>query len=282
MEFDVTTIILVGGAVLIGLVVAHGVISVLRKRRIESRGAGAAGPAEQGSLPFPADADVLGADGQDAPKAAGRAAIEPTVGQAATAPESSSTAQDASASEDDEVIGRLPLIPGRRTEPTVPRHARPLNYATEEVAKAKPESDDSGLEDVLVIFVFAEPGTHLDGERLLDAFHANQLEYDGRKFLKRDPNTGRVRFMVANGVNPGSFDLSDIKAMSTPGIVLLLRMSDFEDPSDAFEDMLEVALEFASVLDGELKDERMSTMSGQTIEHNRQRIRDYKRTLVRK
>jgi len=278
MQFDATTIILVGGSVLIGLVVLHGIVSVLRRKRLDSasEGAATASPAEQGSLPFAEEAEPRAADTRNSPPTGGKAAIEPTVGRMAAA------ADDAHADEDDAVLGRLPLIPGKRTEPTVPRHARPVNYATEEVAKAKPSPDDSGLEDVLVIFVFAEAGARLDGERLLGVFDANQLEYDGRKFLRRDPNTGRVRFMVANGVNPGNFDLSDVKAMSTPGIVLLLRMSDSEDPSDAFEDMLEVALEFASDLGGELKDERMSTMSGQTIEHNRQRIRDYKRTLVRK
>ena len=282
MQFDATTIILAGGSVLIGLVVLHGIVSVLRRKRLDSasEGAAPASPAEQGSLPFAEEAEPGATDNRNSPPTGGKTAIEPTVGRTAAA--QAGAADDARAGEDDAVLGRLPLIPGKRTEPTVPRHARPVNYATEEVAKSKPSSDASGLEDVLVIFVFAEAGARLDGERLLGVFDANQLEYDGRKFLRRDPNTGRVRFMVANGVNPGSFDLSDVKAMSTPGIVLLLRMSDSEDPSDAFEDMLEVALEFASDLGGELKDERMSTMSGQTIEHNRQRIRDYKRTLVRK
>ena len=280
MEFDVTSIILWGGGALIGLVVLHGFISAVRARRVQPapNGIAATRGGDQGVLPFEPVERMC--DNADASPQAGTAAVEPAVGQATNAADS--TTGTAAASKDATTIGKVPSIPGKRTEPTVPRHARPLNYATEEVAKAKPAADDSAMNDVLAIFAFAESGASLDGQRLLNTFEDNHLTYDGRKFVKHDPNTGRVRFMVANGVDPGNFDLSDVHAMSTPGIVLLLRMSDFEDPSDAFEDMLEVAQDFASDLGCELKDEHMSTMSGQTIEHSRQRIRDYKRMRIRK
>ena len=45
----------------------------------------------------------------------------------------------------------------------------------------------------------------------------------------------------------------------------------------AFEDMLEAARNVMMALGGELRDENMSVLSGQTVEHMRQRISDYSR-----
>ena len=50
----------------------------------------------------------------------------------------------------------------------------------------------------------------------------------------------------------------------------------------AFTEMLDAAQDISITLDGELKDEHMCPMTGQTIEHYRQRISDYKRKSLRK
>ena len=62
---------------------------------------------------------------------------------------------------------------------------------------------------------------------------------------------------------------------------MLLSLAQVRDPGAAFEDMLDVAQALAISLEAELKDERMSDMSAQTIEHCRQRIRDHRRMLLR-
>ena len=123
--------------------------------------------------------------------------------------------------------------------------------------------------------------TGLDGQALLRVFTANDLRYVGNVFRKVDQNSGRNALPVANGIEPGTFDLSDFSALTTPRIVLLLRLSVARDLIPAFEQMLECAQDIAIALDGELKDERMSDMSRQTIEHCRQRIRDFKQTAPR-
>ena len=180
--------------------------------------------------------------------------------------------------------GRRVVIPGKRTEPTVPRTSRLFDRQLD-AAQAQPTTEDgsaNGLNDVVVIWVVAKPGTSLEGHDLLAALAANHLQYSGDVFRKLDPNTDIERYKVVNGVEPGTFDLSDLDALSTPRIVMLLRFSARNDAAVAFEDMLEVAQDMASTLDAELKDERMSDMSGQTIEHCRQRIREYKRMSIRK
>ena len=176
--------------------------------------------------------------------------------------------------------GRRLMIPGKRTEPTVRRTSRQFDAL--QAQRAEAEEKANGLDDIVVIWVVAKPGATLEGHGLLGALTANHLQYGGNVFRKLDPNTSVERYKVANGVEPGTFDLSDLDALSTPRIVMLLRFSPRNDPAEAFEDMLEVAQDIAASLDAELKDEQMSDMSNQTIEHCRQRIREHKRMSIRK
>ena len=179
--------------------------------------------------------------------------------------------------------GRRIDVRGKRTEPTVPRAMRSEFH---EFTKSEPPKDktngSSDLDDIIVLWLFAKPGRVLDGEGLLKAFVSHGLKCDAdRVFKKSDPRCGGFWYTVANGVEPGTFDISRPAALATPGIVMLLRFGDVRDLVAAFENMLDVAQDLAISLGGELKDEHRSDMSAQTIEHYRQRIRDFKRTLLR-
>lgn len=182
--------------------------------------------------------------------------------------------------------GRRIEIAGKRTEPTVPRAMRP-EYRRLAPHAERPESlgEANGGEppdDVIVFWVFAQPGKLLDGEALLKAFASHGLKCDADLvFKKTDPRCGGHWYTVANGVEPGTFDISRPAALETPGVVMLLPLGQVRDPMAGFENMLDVAQDLASTLDGELKDERRSDMSWQTIEHCRQRISDFKRMRLR-
>ncbi|MDE0190408.1 MAG: cell division protein ZipA C-terminal FtsZ-binding domain-containing protein [Gammaproteobacteria bacterium] len=187
--------------------------------------------------------------------------------------------------------GRRIEIAGKRTEPTVPRAMRPEFHefaprepsAREREGEPRSDSDVSdSLDEVIVVWVFARPGRLLDGETLLKTFVTHGLKCDSdRVFKKTDPRCGGPWYAVANGVEPGTFDISRPAALETPGVVMLLNLGEVRDPGPAFEDMLDVAQDLAIALDAELKDEGMSDMSAQTIEHCRQRIRDHRRMLLR-
>lgn len=236
MELDIKYIILWGGGALLVLVLLHGLWLGWRSRR---EGAPEADQTGEADLVAPPEAEIENgaAEAEDEPQRV--------------------------------------VIPGRRTEPTVPRAQRMAERRRTE------HLPPTGLEDVLVIWVVAPAGGQLDGHRLQEAFSASGLEYGGEVFYKLDANTRAELFTVANGVEPGTFDLSDVDALSTPRIALLVRFSDRIDPSHAFEEMLQAAQDIADALGAEMKDERMSDMSIQTVEHCRQRIRDYKRLSIR-
>jgi cell division protein ZipA len=83
-------------------------------------------------------------------------------------------------------------------------------------------------------------------------------------------------YSVANAVKPGTFDLNKMESFHTPGITLFLALpSPGGKPMEAFDAMLLTARAIAEQLNGELRDENRSVMMGQTIEHCRQRIRDF-------
>ncbi len=56
-----------------------------------------------------------------------------------------------------------------------------------------------------------------------------------------------------------------------------MRLPGPDNAIDAFEDMVTTARHVAYDLGGELKDERLSDMTHQTVEHCRQRVRDFAR-----
>lgn len=181
--------------------------------------------------------------------------------------------------------GRRIEIAGKRTEPTVPRAMRPefheFTPPEPKESQSEPDIPDS-LDEIIVVWVISRPGRLLDGETLLKTFVTHGLKCDSdRVFKKADPRCGGPWYAVANGVEPGTFDISRPAALETPGVVMLLNLGEVRDPGPAFEDMLDVAQDLAIALDAELKDEHMSDMSAQTIEHCRQRIRDHRRMLLR-
>ena len=71
--------------------------------------------------------------------------------------------------------------------------------------------------------------------------------------------------------------MSTINETKVPGVSLFLQLPGPVDALEAFEDMLAVARELAQTLQGDVKDENQSVMTSQTVEHYRERIRDFAR-----
>ena len=89
--------------------------------------------------------------------------------------------------------------------------------------------------------------------------------YDGN-----DEN--RTIFSAASLVEPGSFDLANIKDQQIPGISLFLVLPGPVDGVEAFDLMIAAARALAQTLDGELLDESGSTLSIQRERYLREEI----------
>lgn len=177
--------------------------------------------------------------------------------------------------------------PPRREAPVI-KPSKPVIQAREERGQqsGQPEQKEAvqknqqlPLEDVIIISVMARERGGFPGAALLEILLANGLRYGHRSIFHS--YTGEEReeeslYSVANAVKPGTFDLNKMESFHTPGVTLFLALpSPGGKPMEAFDAMLTTARAIAEQLNGELRDENRSVMMGQTIEHCRQRIRDF-------
>ena len=278
--------VLWGGGLLVVLVVAHGLWQAWRSRRRRSVAGSEVEPdvaSGDGAQMDIFEPPVLGdVDDADAP-----ATVEPTTSADSGAlAQGSAVAADAATDEDDSdggQRGRRVVIPGKRTEPTVPRNDHLFKVRKPPPETSRAPSAPPGLDQVVVIWVAAKEGTSFGGQELVKALADNGLRYgNDALFRKFDVDSGEELFSVVNGLEPGTFDLSDLDALSTPRIVMLLSLVSATTGLAAFSEMLDAAQDISISLGGELRDEDMGPMTGQTIEHYRQRISDYKRKSLRK
>ncbi|HDZ08960.1 MAG TPA: cell division protein ZipA [Pseudohongiella sp.] len=135
--------------------------------------------------------------------------------------------------------------------------------------------------EVLVINVLARPGTELAGDDLLPVLMSNGLKFGEMSIFHRHTDkiggrkNGPVMFSVANALNPGTFDLNRISEFATLGVCFFMTLPNVVNNMMAFEQMLATARKVQAALDAELKDDNRSVMTAQTVEHYRQRIRDF-------
>ncbi len=147
-------------------------------------------------------------------------------------------------------------------------------------AEPEPTADEAPEEDfdeVLVINVLRRDGAQMPGADLLEVVSEHGLRYGDMNIFHRYGAGQRIEFSMANAVKPGTFDLGAIDDLYTPGVSFFMRLPGPDQPLEAFDDMANVARDIAQRLQADLKDERHSVMTAQTLEHCRQRIREFRR-----
>ena len=148
----------------------------------------------------------------------------------------------------------------------------------------KPQQNSaSDVTEVLVLNVTAKKGRLIMGERLLSLMEGLDLQFDERKIFSRRSieAEGDALFSVANMLQPGTFDLNTMENFATVGVTLFLPLPAPTSSFEAFEEMLQTAQDLVRSIDGELRDDQRNMMTGQTIEHYRQRVRDFELRRLR-
>ncbi|RBO83262.1 MULTISPECIES: cell division protein ZipA [Marinomonas] len=145
------------------------------------------------------------------------------------------------------------------------------------------EDDDANMaeiEEVIVINIFAPEEQNFAGMELLQLILNCGMRYGEMDIFHRHEDgfdRGRVQFSMANAIEPGTFDLDTMGESDCPGVSFFMGLPGPKNSMKAFDFMLETAQTLVRNLGGELRDERRSPMSDQTIAHCRQRIRDFER-----
>ena len=91
---------------------------------------------------------------------------------------------------------------------------------------------------------------------------------------------GKAIFSAASLIEPGSFDLQNIKDQEIPGISLFLVLPGPIDSVEAFDMMLAAARTLTQSLDGELLDESGSTLSIQRERYFREEIIQFQHSTL--
>lgn len=168
--------------------------------------------------------------------------------------------------------------------------------ATDSAAK-KPGKAESGNtksstgqgslpDEIILLHVVAHKGETIAGSPLLQILLACDVRFGEMDIFHRYEEAGGAgaeQFSVANIVSPGTFDLETMEHFTTPGVTFFMRLPGPKDAIKAFDCMVETANVLVKNLGCELQDEARSVCTPQTIQHLRQRIRDFERrqlTLV--
>jgi cell division protein ZipA len=149
----------------------------------------------------------------------------------------------------------------------------------------EPAAAEPGPQEVIIINVMARAGQYFRGDELLPLAQRYGMRLGDMSIFHRHADQtglGPVMFSMANMVKPGTFSLSDIEEFVTPGVSFFVQLPNKFGNMKSFEQMLATAEGIKQALDGDLKDERRSVFTRQTVEHCRQRIRDFELSLLAK
>jgi len=93
-------------------------------------------------------------------------------------------------------------------------------------------------------------------------------------------NEDEVVYSVASLVEPGNFDLSNIKDQKIPGVSIFMVLPGPLDGAEAFDFMMTAARALAQTLNAELLDETGSTLSIQRERYLREEIIQYQHGIM--
>jgi cell division protein ZipA len=152
------------------------------------------------------------------------------------------------------------------------------------------EDDDSsgeqpvlgGPQKIVTVRIVAHNKKSFPGDELILSMRGIGLRHGKFGIFHRyDGNDeNRTIFSAASLVEPGSFDLQNIKGQEIPGISLFMVLPGPVDSVESFDLMLAAARALTQSLDGELLDESGSTMSIQRERYLREEIIQFQHSTL--
>jgi cell division protein ZipA len=170
--------------------------------------------------------------------------------------------------------------PAERVAPTLGVDAVDQEFPEPESEPSPNTEDDvaspvaGGSQKIVTLRLVARDGGAFKGDELILGLRGIGLrhgqfgifhQYDGN-------DEKRTIFSAASLVEPGSFDIANIKEQEIPGISLFLVLPGPVEGVEAFDMMMEAARALAKTLDAELLDESGSTLSIQRERYMREEV----------
>ena len=167
-----------------------------------------------------------------------------------------------------------------------------LDYSSDAVSQPElglPEdAGDSDLgkrpnqdfDKIVSLYVAARAGHTLRGEDIVVAAEKTGLTFGHmnvfHRLVENHPERGPV-FSMANILQPGSFDMANIRELETPAIAFFLTLPAPMTALDAWEKLLPNVQRMAELLDGVVLDDSRNALGRQRIMHIREELRAYDR-----
>jgi cell division protein ZipA len=155
-----------------------------------------------------------------------------------------------------------------------------------EVADSEPEPDEDDAappsakkpaEKIVTLRLVAGKRAAFPGDELALGLRAVGMRHGRFGIYHRyaGDDESKIIFSAASLVEPGSFDLANLKEQTFPGISLFLVLPGPVEGAEAFDMMMSAARSLAKSLQAELLDESGSTLSIQRERYMREEIIQY-------
>ena len=147
------------------------------------------------------------------------------------------------------------------------------------VSPAEPETPPNEPQaplasDVLVMFVRPQKGV-FKGVDLRNALVAMGLSYGEQSLYHRHSGGSReVLYTVANASSEGSFPEGTMEGFTSPGVVIMMDLSQHADPEHGFEEMVSSARQMCRRLSADLLDSNQQPLEKEFLASSRNRVKE--------
>ena len=163
-----------------------------------------------------------------------------------------------------------------KDEVEAPRVTPTLDVEEVDLEAQPVDQDDQpeAMQKIVTLRLVAKDGAAFRGDDLILSLRGIGLRHGKFGIFHRyDGNDeDRTIFSAASLIEPGSFDLANIKEQQIPGISLFMVLPGPVEGVEAFDLMMTAARALAQTLDAELLDESGSTLSIQRERYMREEI----------
>ncbi|MEC9375116.1 MAG: cell division protein ZipA C-terminal FtsZ-binding domain-containing protein [Pseudomonadota bacterium] len=140
------------------------------------------------------------------------------------------------------------------------------------------EKIDTSVDSKVVAIRITPDGDQLfNAEKLVLLLRSEGFQHGAHNIFHKLNNGDQeqIRYSIASLVEPGSFDLSNLKESYYPGITIFLVLPSKEDSLTVFDEMLNCAHCLADKLSGKLIDEQGNLLSVQRERFMREEVIDF-------
>ena len=158
----------------------------------------------------------------------------------------------------------------------------PLGGDADEIAEVGDDEVKDAPQKIVTLRIIARDGGTFRGDDLILSLRGIGLRHGKFGIFHRidGDDESRTIFSAASLVEPGSFDLANIKDQEIPGVSLFMVLPGPVDGTEAFDMMMDAARTLTQGLDAELLDESGSTLSIQRERYMREEVIQFQHSTL--